>query len=38
MGSKDELVPSQKTTQCQVDTQESLVEPKNLTYLQKDFF
>jgi hypothetical protein len=33
--SKDDLVSSQKMTQCQVNTKVYLVEPKDLDYLQK---
>jgi hypothetical protein len=35
MESKDDPVPSQKMTQCQVKTKVCLVEPKNLDYLKK---
>jgi hypothetical protein len=35
MGSKDDPVPSQKMTQCQVKTKVCLVEPKDLDYPQK---
>jgi hypothetical protein len=38
MGSKDDPVSSQKMTQCGVNNQESLVEPKDLNYLQKVSF
>jgi hypothetical protein len=36
--SKDDPVPSQKMTQCQVKTKVCLFEPKDLDYLQKSIF
>jgi hypothetical protein len=35
MGSKVDLVSSQKITQCQVKTKVYLIEPKDLDYSQK---
>jgi hypothetical protein len=35
MGSKDDPVPSQRMTQCQVNTKVFLIKPKYLDYLQK---
>jgi hypothetical protein len=35
MNSKDDLVPSQRMTQCQANTKVYLIKPKNLDYLQK---
>jgi hypothetical protein len=35
MGSKYDPVPSQKMTQCQVNTKVYLIEPKDLDYPQK---